>query len=125
MKKPSLSYGYLIVVHALIALAIFAVPFLSKIYAILVPIVGVAIVIKKQNKNNEALIVAAYMVGFEVILRMTGGNLNNEFVKVSVIFFMLLGMVYSNFSTNAFVYWFFMILLIPGVLITATSANMH
>ena len=123
MKKTSLSYGYLIVIHALIGLAVFVVPFLSKIYAILVPIIGAAIVIKKQNKNNEVLLVTAYMVGFEVILRMTGGNLNNEFVKVSVIFFMMLGMVYSNFSTNAFIYWFFLILLIPGILITATSSN--
>jgi hypothetical protein len=125
MKKSSLSYSYIIIIHALIALAVFAVPFLSKIYAVLVPIIGLAIVVKKQNKNNEVLLVAAYMVGFEVFLRMTGGNLNNEFVKFSVIFFMMLGMVYSNFSTNAFLYWFFLILLIPGILVTATTTNYY
>lgn len=123
MKNNSWSYSFLILIHGIIALAVFVLPFLSKIYALLIPIVGSYIVFKRKNKNNEVLIVAAYMVGVEVLLRMTGGNFNNEYVKLSVIFFMLLGMIYSNFSTNAFVYWFFLILLIPGMLITATSTN--
>ena len=106
-------------IHALIALAVFVLPFLSKIYALLIPIVGFYIVYATKNKNNEVLLIVAYMVGVEVFLRMTGGNFNNEFVKVNVIFFMLLGMIYSNFSINSFVYWFFLILLIPGILVTS------
>lgn len=123
IKKTKLSYSFLLAFHAVIALAVFAIPFFSKLYALLIPIVGFFIVYRAQNTNNEVLLVAAYLVGVEVFLRMTGGNFNNEFVKVNVIFFMLLGMVCSNFSTNAFVYWLFLILLIPGVLITATIFN--
>ncbi|MFH6994832.1 O-antigen ligase family protein [Flavobacterium sp. FlaQc-48] len=123
MKNTKLSYSFLLIIHAVIALVVFAVPFLSKIYALLIPIVGFFVVYRTKNANNEVLIVAAYLVGVEVFLRMTGGNFNNEFVKVNVIFFMLLGMVYSNFSTNAFIYWFFLILLIPGILITSTAFN--
>lgn len=123
IKKTKLSYSFLLAFHAVIALAVFAIPFFSKLYALLIPIVGFFIVYRAQNTNNEVLLVAAYLVGVEVFLRMTGGNFNNEFVKVNVIFFMLLGMVYSNFSTNAFIYWLFLILLIPGVLITATIFN--
>ncbi|CAA9202829.1 O-antigen ligase family protein [Flavobacterium collinsii] len=123
MKSFSLSYNYLLLLHAVIALVIFAVPFLSKIYALLIPVVGFFIVYRSRNKNNEVIFVAAYLVGVEVLLRMTGGNFNNEFVKVTVIFFMLLGMIYSNFSTTALLYCFFLMLLIPGVLITATVLN--
>jgi hypothetical protein len=123
MKNTKLSYNFLLLIHAAIALAVFVVPFLSKLYALLIPIVGFFIVYRTKNKNNEVLLVAAYLVGVEVFLRMTGGNFNNEFVKVSVIFFMLVGMIYSNFSTNAFIYWFFLILLIPGILITSTVFN--
>ncbi|EJL66773.1 O-antigen ligase family protein [Flavobacterium sp. CF136] len=119
MKNNSLSYSFLLIIHALIALAVFVLPFLSKIYALLIPIVGFYIVYVTKNKNNEVLLIVAYMVGVEVFLRMTGGNFNNEFVKVNVIFFMLLGMIYSNFSINSFVYWFFLILLIPGILVTS------
>lgn len=123
MKNTKLSYSFLLVLHAVIALAVFAIPLLSKLYALFIPIAGFFIVYRTKNANNEVLYIAAYLVGMEVFLRMTGGNFNNEFIKVNVIFFMLLGMIYSNFSTNAFIYWFFLILLIPGILITSTVFN--
>jgi len=123
MKNTKLSYSFLLLIHAAIALAVFVLPFLSKIYALLIPIVGFYIIYQTKNRNNEVLLVAAYLVGVEVFLRMTGGNFNNEFVKVNVIFFMLVGMIYSNFSTNSFIYGFFLILLIPGILITSTVFN--
>ncbi|MBF4486035.1 O-antigen ligase family protein [Flavobacterium sp. CSZ] len=123
MKNTKLSYTFLLIIHAVIALAVFMIPFLSKLYALFIPIAGFFIVYRTKNRNNEVILVAAYLVGVEVFLRMTGGNFNNEFVKVNVIFFMLVGMIYSDFSTNAFIYWFFLILLIPGILITSTVFN--
>ncbi|MNQ46597.1 O-Antigen ligase [compost metagenome] len=123
MKSFRLSYIYIVLIHCIIAVVIFAVPFLSKILALLIPIIGFYVVQKTKNNNNEVLLIAAYLVGIEVFLRMTGGNFNNEYVKVSVIFFMLLGMMYSNFSLNAFLYWFFLILLIPGILVASTVTD--
>jgi hypothetical protein len=123
MKNTKWSYEFLLLIHAVIALTVFVVPFLSKIYALIIPIVGFFVVYRTKNRNNEVLVVAAYLVGVEVLLRMTGGNFNNEFVKVNVIFFMLVGMIYSNFSTNAFIYLVFLFLLIPGILITSTVFN--
>lgn len=125
MKNTKLSYIHLILIHIFIALAVFALPFLSKIYALVIPLAGFYIVYTTQNKNNGVLLIAAYMVGVEVFLRMTGGNFNNEYIKVSVILFMLLGMIYSNFSPNAVIYWFFLILLIPGILVTVAVANFN
>lgn len=124
MKSNSFSYPFLVLIHLAIALAVFALPFLSKVYALLIPLVGFIYVYSTKNRNNEVLLVAAYMVGVEVFLRMTGGNFNNEYVKVSVTFFMLVGMVYSGFSINSFVYGFFLMLLIPGILITFLSDNL-
>lgn len=123
--KKTLSYSYLVLIHAVIALAIFVVPSLSKIYGLLIPILGLVFVVRKKNKNNEVLFVAAYLVGVEVFLRMTGGNFNNEYIKFLVIFFMLTGMIYSNFSINASVYIAFLLLLIPGILVTAASENLN
>jgi len=121
MKDSKVSYNFLLLIHAAIALAVFVVPFFSKLYALLIPIVGFFIVIRSKNKNHEVLLVAAYMVGVEVFLRMTEGNFNNEFVKISVIFFMFLGMLYSNFSTNAIIYLFFLLLLLPAILVTTNN----
>ncbi|MBF4507113.1 O-antigen ligase family protein [Flavobacterium sp. JLP] len=123
MKNTQFSYFRLVIIHAFIALAVFALPFLSKILALLIPIIGFYIVYNAKNRNNEVILVAAYLVGIEVFLRMTGGNFNNEYIKVNVILFMLAGMIYSNFSTNAFVYWFFLMLLIPGIILTATQTQ--
>lgn len=123
MKNSKIGYLTLILFHALIALVIFAVPFLSKIYSLLIPVVGFYLVYQTKNKNNEVILVAAYLIGVEVFLRMTGGNFNNEYVKLNVILFMLIGMFYSNFSVNAFVYCFFLILLIPGILVTFSFAD--
>lgn len=125
MKNTSLSYISLLIIHAVIALVIFIFPFLSKIYALLIPLIGFFIVYRTKNRNNEVLLIAAYMVGIEVFLRMTEGNFNNEFVKVNVIFFMLLGIIYSNFSINAFVYSVFLLLLIPGILMTSSTADFN
>lgn len=125
MKNISLSYISLLIIHAIIALVIFVFPFLSKIYALLIPVIGFFIVYRTKNRNNEVLLIAAYMVGIEVFLRMTGGNFNNEFVKVNVIFFMLLGIIYNNFSINAFIYCVFLLLLIPGILMTSSTTDFN
>lgn len=123
--KKTISYNYLVMIHSVIALVIFVVPFLSKIYGLLIPVLGLILIIKNKNRNNEVLYVAAYLVGVEVFLRMTGGNFNNEYVKFLIIFFMLIGMVYSNFSINASVYLIFLLLLIPGVLLTNAAENLN
>lgn len=123
MKSTKLSYLAIIIIHALIAMAVFVVPFLSKIYSALILIVGFIIVYQTKNRNNEVLLVAAYLVGAEVFLRMTGGNFNNEYVKFAVVFFMLMGMFYSNFSTMGLVYCFFLVLLIPGILMTIAFSD--
>ncbi|URM37318.1 O-antigen ligase family protein [Flavobacterium anhuiense] len=125
MKNKKVIYPLLVLLHALIAFAVFVLPIISKIYAFLVLVVGIFYVYKNKNKNEEVLYVSAYLIGTEVFLRMTGGNFNNEYVKFSVVFFMLLGMIYNNFSKNGLIYLFFLMLLIPGVFITIMDADIN
>jgi O-antigen ligase len=123
MKKQELYYLYLILFHAFVGVLVFLMPFLSKLYTILILGYGTYYIIKNKNKNNEALVISAYVIGVEVLLRMTGGMLLNEFGKFSVIFFMLLGMVFSGFSKRAYIYWLFLGLLIPSIILTAVTAD--
>jgi hypothetical protein len=125
MKNTKSTYLVLVILHAFIALAVFVIPFLSKIYALLILIVGIYYVYQNKNRNNEVLYISAYLVGAEVFLRMTGGNLNNEYVKFSVVFFMLFGMVYNNFSRNGLIYLLFLMLLIPGIFVTISEADFN
>lgn len=117
------SFSYLILVHVIIALMVFVLPFLSMLYALLIPVVGLFVIFRSKNKNNEVLYVSAYLIGVEVFLRMTGGNFSNEYVKTLVIFFMLTGMFYSTVSTKSFVYFFYLLLLIPGIFVSINTID--
>src|SRR6218665_2882580 len=118
-------YILLIALHVLIGLAVYLVRPLSKFYVLAIMAVGFYYVVKKQNRNNEVLFVSAYIVGSEVFLRMTGGNILYEFSKYAVMIFMVLGMYYSGFSKNAIPFWIYLLLLMPGVLIATETLNLQ
>ena len=123
MKKDEIVYLYLIAFHVAIGMLVFIAPFLSLLYGYSIVIFGALIIIKKQNKNNEALLAAGYVVGSEVFLRMTGGNPLYEISKYAVMIFLFIGMIYTGFSKNATPYWIFLILLIPSVLLSTFVLN--
>lgn len=118
MKKEDLLYLNLILFHVAIGAIVFALPFISKIYGYSILLFGVYYVIKKQNKNNEALMAAAYVVGSEVFLRMTGGNPLYEISKYAVMLFVFIGMYFSGFSRGAMPYWLYLLLLIPSIVLS-------
>ena len=123
MKKEDLSYLYLILFHVLIGGLGYLLPFTSKIYGYSIFVFWTIYIIKKQNRNNEVLLAAAYIVGSEVFLRMTGGNPLYEISKYGVMVFMLLGMYYSGFSKGAVPYWIFLLLLVPSIVISVSVLN--
>ena len=123
MKKEDQPYLYLVLFHVVVGALGFLLPFTAKIYGYSIFIYGVYYIIKKQNRNNEALIAAAYVVGSEVFLRMTGGNPLYEISKYGVMVFILIGMYYSGFSKGAVPYWIFLLLLVPSVIISTFTLN--
>jgi len=124
MKKEEASYIYLLFFHALLGVFVFVLPFLSKIYTLTILGFGIYYIVKAKNKNNEALVISAYVVSVEVLLRMTDGGLLNEFGKYSILVFMFLGMIYSGFSKNAILYWTFLLLLIPGIILATLTLDL-
>jgi hypothetical protein len=123
MKKEDQTYLYLILLHVFIGIMGYLLLFTTKIYGYSIFIFGAYYIIKKQNKNNEALIASAYVVGSEVFLRMTGGNPLYEISKYGVMVFILIGMYYRGLSKGAVPYWIFLILLVPSVIISTFSLN--
>lgn len=124
MQNTDRKYLLLIIAHVILGGAFFGIPSFSKIYSSIAFVLGVYFIIKNRNVNNEALIASAYVVGCEVLLRMTGGSLLYEYGKYSVVFFMLIGTYYSSFSKNGLAYWIFLLLLVPGVIV-ATQTLSH
>ncbi|REG98291.1 O-antigen ligase family protein [Flavobacterium aquicola] len=124
MKKEELSYIYLILFHASLGVLVFALPFVSKIFTISILAFGIYYIIKSKNRNNEVLVMSAYVVSVEVLLRMTDGMLLNEFGKYTILIFIFLGMIYSGF-TKAFLYWLFLLLLIPGIVLATLTLDLN
>ncbi len=123
MKKEEILYLNLILSHAGLGFVIFLMPFLSILYGYAILIFGALYIIKNKNKNNEALMAAAYVVGSEVFLRMTGGNPSYEISKYSVMGFLFIGVVYTGLSKNATPYWLFLLILIPSVILSTAVLN--
>jgi O-antigen ligase len=123
MKKEELLYLYLVLFHVGIGMAVFLLPFAPKLYGYSIFILGAYYIIKTQNRNNEALMAAAYVVGSEVLLRMTGGNITYEFSKYGVMLFICMGAYYNGFSRSAIPYWFYLLLLVPSVVLSTFVLN--
>lgn len=123
MSSNEKKYFGLVLLHIVIGLGLFYFPYFPKIYGYTIIFAGILYVVNSQNRNNEVLFAAAYIVGSEVALRMTDGNPVYEFSKFGVMIFILIGIYYSGISKNAIMYWIFLILLIPGVIITSVELN--
>ena len=117
------SYLSLLLIHAAIGFFIFFIPFLSKLYSLLIFGFGLYYLIITRNKNNEALLLSAYVVSVEVLLRMTDGMFFNEYAKYSIMIFLFTGMIFTGFSRNSIPYWLFLILLIPGVILSTVTLS--
>jgi hypothetical protein len=124
MKKKISAYTLLIIIHTILGVLIFVLPFTSKLYTLVTFIFGLYFIIKTKNSNNEVLIMCAYIVSMEVLLRMTNGMLLNEFGKYSILVYLLLGMIYTGFSNKGFIYWIFLLLLIPGIILSSIALNL-
>jgi hypothetical protein len=125
MSKTDRNYLLLVLLHILIGMLLYFFPFTSKIYGYVILLLGAFFAINSQNKNNEVLYAAAYIVGSEVLLRMTDGNPVYEFSKYGVMIFIFIGVYYSGISKNAIPYWIFLLLLVPGVILTAFLMSSH
>lgn len=117
MQTADKRYLFLIVLHLIIGLGLYYLPFFPKVYGYGVLIGGAYFVINSRNRNNEVLYAAAYIVGSEVVLRMTNGNPIYEFSKYGVIVFMLIGIYFSGVSKNAVPIWLYILFLLPGLII--------
>jgi hypothetical protein len=123
MFKSEKNYLLLILLHVIIGLMVYYVPFTAKIYGYSMILAGLFWVIKNKNQDEEVLYVAAYIVGSEVFLRMNNGNPVYEFSKYAVIGFVLIGMYYKGFSKYGIPYWIFMGLLIPSIIVATQTLD--
>lgn len=124
MKTKTLTYTALVFSHIVLGVGIYLYSKLSVPYGLAILSISLLIILKTHNDKNQVLYIAAYAVGSEVILRMTGGFLVYEIAKYSIIAFMIMGLYLSGFSKNSFPYWIFLLILIPGIIVASVTLNL-
>ena len=121
--KSKISYINLIIFHLGLGLLIFRFSFLSKIALVGAIIYFLWKIVRKGNCNDDVLVAAGYITGFEVFSRMTGGAFTYEFAKYMVIMFFLVGMFYKGFNRKSWPYIFYILCLAPGILFSAMNLD--
>ena len=108
-----------IIWHIVLAFLLDQFPFMSTYYGLFIILLGTYYILGKPDSTGQyPLSFAAYIVGVEVLLRMTEAGLFWEFGKYAVIYFLLLGILREKTKIQIFspiLYYF--ILLLPALVI--------
>lgn len=80
-----------------------------------------------RDSHNPLVVLRAssYIVAAEVFLRMTDGLIFYETGKYAIILFVAFGLYYHNFKKSANVFIVFLVLLIPGIVISYLNIDME
>ena len=89
---------------------------ISKMYSVLIVFMALVFIIKNKNKNNEAIFWSGYMVGAEVLFRMSGGMIFYELPKYTILVFLLVGLYVEDKRHHLAVsYLIYILLLLVGI----------
>ncbi|WP_418636181.1 O-antigen ligase family protein [Winogradskyella sp.] len=118
-----LKYIYLLLFHIVVGACMYFIGFFPRAYFFIITIyfIGLIIVAPQKNKKIEVLKACAYLVGIEVLFRMTNGAIFYEASKYLVIVFILMGMFYNGISNRGYPYFIFLILLVPSIIVASMN----
>ncbi|WP_245574757.1 O-antigen ligase family protein [Gaetbulibacter saemankumensis] len=109
-----------ILLHVLIGMLIYFNESLAKLYFFSIIIYFFFKILRapNQDKTLEILKACTYVLGAEVLLRMTKGSLLYEGSKYLVILFAIMGLFHKGFKLKATSYVLYLLLLIPGIYVS-------
>ena len=122
-QPKSFSYIEILLLHIVMAVAIYLYRPISGMILFGVLLYFTFIIIQNENRNNEALMAAAYIAGAEVFFRMTDGMVFYETGKYSVIIFLVIGMFFKGASSKTIPFWTYLLILIPGIIVASFAGS--
>ncbi len=115
-KKQPLNINSVLSLFHVVLGILLVIGIIAKVYSALIVVFGVMFIIRSKNENNEAALWGAYMVGAEVLFRMTGGMFFYELPKYSILLFLFTGLVVEKKRHNVSVsYLIYLLLLLIGI----------
>jgi hypothetical protein len=110
--------GTIIFAHVLLGLVSFFIPAIPIIYGLIFFIYALLRIVQTRNKTNLAAFASAYIVGYEILVRMSGVSVAYEFGKYAAIILLITGMLTEHterkLPTSALLYF---ALLIPSIFV--------
>ena len=104
-------------IHCLVGLILWKFSFVSTYISLIIILIGSYVILNKPDpKGHFPLIFSAYIVGFEVLLRMTEARVFWEFGKYAVILFFILGFIRNKTKRKVHLpILIYFILLLPSI----------
>ncbi|MBI6116703.1 O-antigen ligase family protein [Salegentibacter maritimus] len=122
-SRYQFNYVELLLIHLGMALAVYFFRPSSSFILLGVIVYFLFLTIVNENKNNEALMGAAYIAGGEVFFRQTDAMFFYETGKYMVIVFLLIGMFFKGTSSRTAPYWTYLFILIPGIVVASITMS--
>ena len=123
-ERYLLSY-FTFALHFALGFVIYFFEFLSLIYFFSILIYFTYKIIRFPLNPKWVLMGCAYITGAEIFLRMTGGIIFWETGKYMVMLFMVLGIYNQGFKYRSWPYLVFVLLLLPGIIVTYVSMDFY
>lgn len=80
---------------------------------------GMYLTVKNKNRNGEAHLFAAYIMGAEVFFRMTWAGLPWDFAKYGIIFLLAVGLIFDNKKRQIpYLIILYILLMLPAIYLT-------
>ena len=118
ISKNNKSELFLMLLHIVVGVIIFAVPFASNLISLLVTLITFLYIISAKDKVRAILISCAYIATSDVFFRMTGGLILYELHKYLLIVYAFIGIIFDFSKTKGYIYLFFIGMLMVSVIIT-------
>ncbi|MBS1517289.1 MAG: O-antigen ligase family protein [Bacteroidetes bacterium] len=116
MKKSPYQAEIFAAINIGIAMVLLINPRLSTVYSILILIYGTYRIFKNKNADGAAHIIAAYVVGIEVLFRMNSGGFGYEYGKYATILFLTMGILVGSKKRKLPIsFIIFILLMLPSI----------
>lgn len=122
-RKYKFNYLELLLLHLGMAILIYVYRPVAPLLLFGILIYFIFLILTKKNRNNEALMAAAYIAGAEVFFRQTDGMVFYETGKYMVIVFLVIGLFFKGTSSRTVPYWIYLLILVPGIVVASITMS--
>ena len=120
-RNYSIPFKWL-VLHILLGITVVYSHTVAQLWGIVALVVGIGLILKNRNRNEEVARVIVYLASQEVLLKVCDAQIGSEFIKYIVVLFCVIGILISDVPYPKNRLWIlFLILLIPSTILSINS----